>query len=57
MDDAGAAAAEAEIEKATKANASGEEVDDAIRIPLEALVGAPERIDRLAVFIVEHWEK
>jgi type I restriction enzyme R subunit len=28
-----------------------------IRVATEALVGAPERIDRLAAFIVSHWEK
>ncbi len=57
VDDAGAATAEAELERAAKADASGEEVADQIRIPLEALVGAPERVERLAAFIVEHWEK
>lgn len=57
VDDAGAAAAEAELEKAASADASGEVVEDRIRVPLEALVGAPDRIDRLAAFIVEHWEK
>lgn len=35
--------------------------DDASRpsisVPTEALVGAPERIGRLAAFIVKHWEK
>jgi hypothetical protein len=29
---------------------SGDEVEDQIRIPLEALVGAPERLERLAAF-------
>jgi len=57
VDDAGAAAAEAEIEKATAADASGEEVEERIRVPLEALVGAQERVERLAAFIVDHWEK
>ena len=57
VDDEGATQAEAEIERATKADQSGEDVDDNIRIPLEALVGAPERVERLAAFIVEHWEK
>jgi type I restriction enzyme R subunit len=57
VDAAGAAAAEAELEQAAKADASGQEVADQIRIPLEALVGAPERVERLAAFIVEHWEK
>ncbi|MDA8129635.1 MAG: type I restriction endonuclease subunit R [Betaproteobacteria bacterium] len=57
VDDAGATAAEAELEQAAKADNSGEEVTEQIRIPLEALVGAPERVERLAAFIVEHWEK
>jgi len=57
VDDAGAVAAEEELAKATEADAEGEEVEDQIRIPLEALVGAQERIERLAAFIVEHWEK
>lgn len=57
VDDAGAAAAEAELEEAAKADAAGEEVASQIRIPLEALVGAPERLERMAAFIVEHWEK
>jgi len=57
VDDAGATAAEEKLESATIADASGREVADQIRIPLEALVGAPERIDRIAAFIVEHWDK
>jgi len=57
VDDAGATAAEAELEQAAAADASGEQVADQIRIPLEALIGAPERVERLAAFIVEHWEK
>jgi type I restriction enzyme R subunit len=28
-----------------------------IHVPAESLVGAPERIDRVAAFIVTHWEK
>jgi type I restriction enzyme R subunit len=57
VDDAGAAAAEAEVEKAAAADASGRDVADQIRIPLEALVGAQDRIERLATFIVDHWEQ
>ena len=57
VDDAGATEAEAQLEKAAAADASGEDVADQIRIPLEALVGAPERVERLATFISEHWEK
>ena len=57
IDEAGARAAEEELAKAAAADASGEEVTEQIRVPLEALVGAQERIVRLAEFIVEHWEK
>ena len=57
IDEAGARAAEEELEKAAAADASGEEVTEQIRVPLEVLVGAQERIVRLAEFIVEHWEK
>ncbi|MFM0130527.1 type I restriction endonuclease subunit R [Paraburkholderia sediminicola] len=57
VDDAGVAAAEVELEQAAKADAEGEEVVDQIRIPLEELVGASERLERIAEFIVEHWEK
>ncbi|MEX0614141.1 MAG: type I restriction endonuclease subunit R [Pirellulales bacterium] len=57
VDAAQAAKAETELEKAAEADAAGQEVDDQIRVPMEALVGAPERLDRLAAFIVEHWEK
>jgi type I restriction enzyme R subunit len=59
LDDEGATAGEAELEKAmaAEADSEGRDVEDRIRIPLEALVGAPERIDRLATFIVKHWEK
>lgn len=57
VDEAGAAAAEAEIDRAVAADKRGVEVEEPIRVPLEALVGAPERVNRLATFIVDHWEK
>ena len=57
VDDERMTAAEAELERFAATDASGEETPDDIRIPLEALVGAPERVERLAAFIVEHWEK
>jgi type I restriction enzyme, R subunit len=57
VNEAGVAAAEAELDAAARASSAGEELDEAVRIPLEALVGAPERIQRVAAFIVEHWEK
>jgi type I restriction enzyme R subunit len=57
VDEAGARVAEDEIEYVVNADRSGEAADENIRVPLESLVGAPERIERLAAFIVEHWEK
>ncbi len=57
VNEAGVAAAEAELNAATKASAAGEDLDERVRVPLEALVGAPERIERVAAFIAEHWEK
>lgn len=57
VNEAGAAAAEAELDAAAKASGTGEDLDESVRVPLEALVGAPERLDRVAAFIVEHWEK
>ena len=57
VDDAGAKAAEAEIEQATAASRAGTDAPENVRVPLEALVGAPERIKALAAFIVDHWEK
>src|SRR5205823_191774 len=40
-----------------KADENGEEAAENIRIPIEELYGAPERLERVAKFIVEHWEK
>ena len=57
IDEAGARAAEEELDKAATANASGEETADQVRVSLEALIGAQERIERLAEFVVEHWDK
>jgi type I restriction enzyme R subunit len=57
VDDAGARAAEAELEQATAASKSGTDTPDNVRVPLESLVGAPERIKSVAAFIVDHWEK
>ena len=57
IDEAGAAAAEAELAEAVAADAAGEAATEQISVPLETLAGAQERIERLAEFIVEHWEK
>lgn len=57
VNEAGAAVAEAELDAAANASDTGEDLDESVRVPLEALVGAPERIEREAEFITEHWEK
>ena len=57
VDEEGARVAEKEVEYVANADRGGEGAEDSIRVPLESLVGAQERIERLAAFIVEHWEK
>lgn len=57
VNEEGVAVAEAEVEAAAKASATGEDLDETVSVPLEALVGASGRLDRMAAFIVEHWEK
>ena len=57
VDDEGARVAEKEVEYVANADRGVEGAEDSIRVPLESLVGAQERIERLAAFIVEHWEK
>jgi type I restriction enzyme R subunit len=57
VDEEGARVAEDEIETITGADRRGDEAEDRLLVPLELLVGAQERIERLAAFIVEHWEK
>lgn len=57
VDEEGARIAEDEVEYLVNADRDGKPGDDKVRVPVEALVGAPERIDRLAAFIVEHWEQ
>lgn len=56
VDEQGVREAEDELEQAIKADLKGDQPDDAVRVRLESLVGAPERIERVAAFIVEHWE-
>ena len=57
VDEEGARVAEKKVEYVANANPGGEGAEDSVRVTLEALVGAQERIERLAAFIVEHWEK
>ena len=56
VDEEGARVAEEEIEYVGNTD-SEEGAQGNIQIPPESLVGAQERIDRVATFIVEHWEK
>jgi type I restriction enzyme R subunit len=57
IDQTGAEKAEQQLAEYAKADESGEDADENVRIPLEALVGAPERLKQVAAFIVDHWEK
>jgi type I restriction enzyme, R subunit len=56
IDEAGAKAAEAKIAEYATRDEDGLETPENIRIPIEELYGAPERLERVAQFIVEHWE-
>jgi type I restriction enzyme R subunit len=57
IDEAGAKAAEAKIGEYAICDEDGRETPENIRIPLEQLYGAPERLERVAKFVVEHWEE
>ena len=57
VDEEGARVAEEEVEYVANRDRGGEGAEDSIRVPLESLVGGQERIERLAAFIVKHWEK
>lgn len=57
VDEEGARVAEAKAEYIINAERSEQSPEDRFRVPLESLVGAQERIERLAAFVVEHWDK
>ena len=57
VDEEGAGVAEDHVDYVVNLDRCGEGAEDNIRVPPESLVGAQERIERLAAFIVEHWEK
>ena len=57
VNEEGMRVAEEEVDYVANPDRGEEEAWDGIRVPPESLVGAPERIERLAAFIVEHWEK
>jgi type I restriction enzyme R subunit len=56
IDETGAQEAEAKIAQYASRDENGQEVPENVRIPLEELYGAPERLERVARFVVEHWE-
>lgn len=57
IDERGAAEAEQKIAEYATRDEDGQETPENIRIPLEELYGAPERLERVARFVVEHWEQ
>ena len=57
IDEAGAQAAEAKLAEYATLDEDGQETPENIRIPTEALFGAPERLERVAKFVVQHWEE
>ena len=57
MDEEGARVAEELLDYIANAESAGLAAGENIRVPQETLIGAPERVERLATFIVEHWEK
>lgn len=57
VNEAGARVAEERVEYIVNRDRTGETAEEPVRVPLESLVGAPDRVERLAAFIVEHWEK
>jgi type I restriction enzyme R subunit len=57
IDEAGAEAAEKKIAEYATRDEDGRETPENIRIPVEELYGAPERLERVAQFVVEHWEE
>ena len=56
VDEEGARVAEEKVKYVANPDRDGEGTEDTMRVPLESLVGAQDRIERLAAFIVEHWE-
>ncbi len=56
VDEEGARVAEEKVKYVSNPERGGEGTEDTVQVPLESLVGAQDRIERLAAFIVEHWE-
>ena len=57
VDEEGARAAKENIEHFVNTDRGGKSAEDNIRIPLESIVGAQERVEQLAEFVANHWDK
>lgn len=57
IDEAGVQEAEAKIARYAICDENGQETPESVRIPLDELYGAPERLERVAKFVVDHWEE
>jgi type I restriction enzyme R subunit len=57
IDETGVQEAEARIAQYASRDENGQDMPDNVRIPLQELYGAPERLERVAEFVVEHWEE
>ncbi|MCF5144398.1 HsdR family type I site-specific deoxyribonuclease [Pseudomonas sp. PA-6-1D] len=57
IDEAGVQEAEAQIAQYATCDENGQEAPESVRIPLHELYGASERLERVANFVVEHWEQ
>lgn len=57
IDEVGVREAEAKIAEYAICDENGAATPESVRIPLDELYGAPERLDRVAKFVVEHWEE
>lgn len=57
IDEDGAKEAEKTIAEYAARDENGLDTPANIRIPLEELYGAPERLERVAAFVVDHWEQ
>jgi len=57
IDEKGAEEGARIVAAAAKADENGAGVEENVRIPMEELYGAPGRLERVAKFIVEHWEQ
>jgi type I restriction enzyme, R subunit len=57
IDAAGVQAAEEQIAQYATRDENGQEMPHNVRVPLEELYGAPERLERVAKFVVQHWEE